>query len=831
MSNNQRGQQQQQQQQRYHDPPGGKEPTGSNATTGNLMTPLRRDDAPALKRYDPSVLVPSDARSVHVSQLPQRASSSSSFSNTRNPNHARSSKPLQKALPRMKKGDEKSSETSIIKSFHGEEMEPTIIRLPDGNDARSVLKPYPGGGDDSRDGTSILKVRAVNSTEEGGSHNDEALAPSIAIGDNFSVASSSTMMGSGISPRKEYGALETSVVDHTIQGIVEEEPFNYDPNISETWIDDEDGKRPFDARNTAATLEPIIVPLSATEPVASSTEVLTATIPQLDPSAAHVTSNSLDTRMIEQLSISSQPEPKFRVFPKDPSVVSNGMSPSISIHDEVNQTNYNVKNDKHTGGTIPPRNANVPAPSQSHSVNLVRKNSPRKSSSDNIVNNTSSNGHVSTGNYFERSLIEEFNHLIEEEQRDSSVMSIPMVPALLDDATTLVSPEAAVHNNDTPSLSPGRIGTGNIASQGTNASQAPPIRRQSQSMLPRQLPMRQLSKLRQDYGLPVGCVMEVARYQKCAYTYFVCDTNNIEDDCIRECAHLTATAQSEIVFCVGNDTHTQDLLYPPPTNPELTDIQRQRVISDALRQYVATIRSATWSTTPTTRTIQKLFELAQLIPRLQHWQREKVAVVIFTNRSIGINSQAEFTNFINGIKALQQIRVQISIRLATFDGNIVDYYNRIKQSFPSICLLSTFEKQRALIQKYNPWLNYGEPLHRLRELGYHFHNTIEWLSQRKLSKDELRVFFVEFYGKKAMLYCPDLYTEWDAFYRFVDTINNREGKHKLGSNPKNREHRDYWINIRKLDNFYSNGRRRLSWRSRSSIPVSKLDKESLRVEL
>ena len=92
----------------------------------------------------------------------QRASPSSSFSNMRNPYYSRTSEPL----PRMKKSG----------SFHGDE----IIRLPEGNDSQSVQKPYSAGGDDSSDGSSIFKLLAIISAEEGGTHNDEALAPSIA---------------------------------------------------------------------------------------------------------------------------------------------------------------------------------------------------------------------------------------------------------------------------------------------------------------------------------------------------------------------------------------------------------------------------------------------------------------------------------------------------------------------------------------------------------------------------------------------------------------------------------------------------------------------------
>jgi hypothetical protein len=87
--------------------------------------------------------------------------------------------------------------------------------------------------------------------------------------------------------------------------------------------------------------------------------------------------------------------------------------------------------------------------------------------------------------YFERSLTEESNHVIEEEPRESSVVSIPMVPAVLDvdDATTLVSvapqintaavvgqnqiSEPRTRGTTTQNLSPAGLNNRNTTTQGT----------------------------------------------------------------------------------------------------------------------------------------------------------------------------------------------------------------------------------------------------------------------------------------------------------------------------------------------------------------------------
>jgi hypothetical protein len=900
MSQFQKSERNQQQRQDYHDPPGDK------ISEASMLAQLRRDDAPALKRYDPSVLIPSDAMSIHASQLPIRTSKSSSFTGMKN--HIGSSgkmnnpylsrtKALPKALPRMKKSDENSSESSVIRSFHREELEPSIIRLQESNDSQSVLRPYPSGGEESNDGKSILKLYTADvsldtDTREGSitkpyvgldedlspaaersDYRNGKLDPSITDSTNVSFTSNSTVTQADANHHGDYTPLDRSIASLTMHGVVEEPLVKSDPpSISSelSVFDNPNGKfQPSAATDETVTSEPTYPP-SVTDPLSSSTEASFAGN-QLEPSVTSAVSNSFYSTKDGQVSNVSHSEPTFRTFPKDPSVVEYVPSQSVSLQDDdYCQENDSAlhSSDAHdaetdhngTAGTFatdhsPSGNSSASTRNDNLSVNLVRKSSATAGSKGGTGNwlNSSSNGLAS--NYFERSLIEEFNHLIEEEQRESSVMSIPMVPAVLDDATTLVSvapqinsaaavgqnqiPEPHTQGTTTQNLSPAGHHNQNITTQGTGATPAPPIQRQSQPVLPRPLPMRQLSKLRQEYGLPVGFVMEIARYQKRAYTYFVCDTNNIEEDCIQECAQLTTTAQSEIVFCLGNNTNSQELLYPPPTDPQMTGMQRQRQVATALNDCVAAIRSATWSTTPTTWTIQKLYELAQRIPKLEYWQREKISVVIVTNRTFGYDGQPELAHFINAIKLLQRIQVQVTIRLSSVDEQILQYYNSMKHAFPPISVLSTYERQKAFVQKHNSWFNYGEPLHRLRELGYHFHSTVDLLSQRKLNKDEVRVFFVEFYGKKAMLYSPDLFTEWEVFYRFVDTINNREGKHRLGLNSKSKDHRDYWINIRKMDNAYATRRRSsLSWISgrsstRSSVSSlsSKLDQESLRVEL
>jgi hypothetical protein len=276
----------------------------------------------------------------------------------------------------------------------------------------------------------------------------------------------------------------------------------------------------------------------------------------------------------------------------------------------------------------------------------------------------------------------------------------------------------------------------------------------------------------------------------------------------------------------------KEVLYPPP-RIQRNEIEWQRQLSVALNGCVSTIRSATWSAAVLMQSAQKLVELSHRIPKLDYWKSDKMSVVIVTNRVFGGPGQPEFTTFIKGVTSLLYLQVQIVIRLTSSEESLVRYYNSLKVEFPQISVLYPYDVQNSFVLKFNPWLSYGLPLHTMQELGYSFHYTIDLLSQRTLNKDELRIFFVEFYGKKAMLYSPDVISEWDDFYRFVDSINNREGKHRLGLNRLNKEHRHFWIDMRKFHTFYAttsrrSGLMRFSFRSSRS---KNNDSQCLRVEL
>lgn len=115
-------------------------------------------------------------------------------------------------------------------------------------------------------------------------------------------------------------------------------------------------------------------------------------------------------------------------------------------------------------------------------------------------------------------------------------------------------------------------------------------------------------------------------------------------------------------------------------------------------------------------------------------------------------------------------------------------------------VLDDFIAEAKEIQDTNPWLNYGLPLHRMREMGF-YSKLFDMLDERKLLKDELRDFFRLLFGNNNMDSVPDAQADWKEFLNAIDRLNRREGK---TWNPITRR-MDYWVDMKKLKRAYGKG--------------------------
>ena len=114
--------------------------------------------------------------------------------------------------------------------------------------------------------------------------------------------------------------------------------------------------------------------------------------------------------------------------------------------------------------------------------------------------------------------------------------------------------------------------------------------------------------------------------------------------------------------------------------------------------------------------------------------------------------------------------------------------------------MDDFIAEAKEIQGTNAWLNYGLPLHRMREMGF-YSKLFDMLDERKLAKDELREFFRLLFGTRNMDGVPDPEADWRGFVDAIERLNRREDQ---TWNPITRR-MDYWVDIRKLKRAYKKG--------------------------
>ena len=167
----------------------------------------------------------------------------------------------------------------------------------------------------------------------------------------------------------------------------------------------------------------------------------------------------------------------------------------------------------------------------------------------------------------------------------------------------------------------------------------------------------------------------------------------------------------------------------------------------------------------------------------------------------GISDRLVQRQFVDALRMLEGLPVWIVVRLCTDEEEVVDFWNNLDNQLElSLEVLDDFIAEAKEIQETNTWLNYGLPLHRMREMGF-YHKLFDLLDERKLAKDELREFFRILFGNAHMDSVPDPEADWKGFCDAIERLNRKEGK---TWNPIKRR-MDYWVDIGKLKKAYKKG--------------------------
>jgi len=196
-------------------------------------------------------------------------------------------------------------------------------------------------------------------------------------------------------------------------------------------------------------------------------------------------------------------------------------------------------------------------------------------------------------------------------------------------------------------------------------------------------------------------------------------------------------------------------------------------------------------------------EIAAMDPQLRA-SGTKVAIILATDGlptdTQGYHNSSVKHQFDQALRQLEGLPVWIVVRLCTDEDAVVEYYNNLDSQLEmSLEVLDDVVAEAKEVCEQNPWLTYGLPLHRMREMGF-YHRIFDLLDERKLSKGELRDFFRLLFGS-AFDEAADPEVDWKAFVGLIESLQEKE--HKVW-NPITKRMAP-WVDIKRLNREFGHG--------------------------
>ena len=164
--------------------------------------------------------------------------------------------------------------------------------------------------------------------------------------------------------------------------------------------------------------------------------------------------------------------------------------------------------------------------------------------------------------------------------------------------------------------------------------------------------------------------------------------------------------------------------------------------------------------TPLCAQITKIIQLIKPLEAELRANSQKACIVIFTD---GESTDGDLAA---AMKPLEKLPVWIVVRLCTDCDRIVQYWNNIDSKLElDMDVLDDLTGEAKEVSRHNPWLTYGEPLHRLREFGISV-KEIDLLDEQPLQLTQIRELCHIILGdNKNDLPHPELNKE-----KFINTI-------------------------------------------------------------
>lgn len=272
-------------------------------------------------------------------------------------------------------------------------------------------------------------------------------------------------------------------------------------------------------------------------------------------------------------------------------------------------------------------------------------------------------------------------------------------------------------------------------------------------------------------------------------------------DCIEYHAKLAGLIEAPTRFRLlnnpGSDVGPQQFSVAESKDDDGSIISRQ------VQQATRIMRNAQPSgCTPLTSHILEIHgEVSKMAPELTR-SGMKVAIVVATDGlptdERGYGGASHNSEFVDALRMLEGLPVWVVIRLCTDDDNVVSFYNDLDGQLElSLEVLDDFRGEAEEVTNQNPWLNYGLPLHRLREFGCH-NRLLDMLDERPFLKSDIRDFFFLLFGRENFDGLADPSVDWDAFVQDISRVLQTES---YQYNPMT-ERSSPWINMARLNRIH-----------------------------
>lgn len=206
--------------------------------------------------------------------------------------------------------------------------------------------------------------------------------------------------------------------------------------------------------------------------------------------------------------------------------------------------------------------------------------------------------------------------------------------------------------------------------------------------------------------------------------------------------------------------------------------------------------------TPLSERLTEIREMLMDIAPVLDKQGQKVTIVIATDGlptdAYGGSSPEASREFVQTLRSLQSFPIWMVVRLCTDDEETCNFYNSLDEELElPLEVLDDHVAEAREVAQHNSWLNYAQPLHRTRELGYQ-HRLFDLLDERPLNKDEVKEFLELLFGNALFESAVDVHSNWKGFIKGVQRVVKSQ---PYQWNPRTQK-MEPWVDVKKLERLY-----------------------------